>query len=54
MPRKKTEPNDTITLLILRDGVFVAEDERRDEGDQCAVKREIAEKIIGNGHGRLV
>jgi hypothetical protein len=51
MPRKKT---DTETLLILRDGVFVADDERRDEGDQCEVAPELAKKIIENGHGRLL
>lgn len=51
MARKKA---DTITLLILRDGVFVADDEKRTKGDRRTVARDIAEKIIGNGHARPV
>jgi hypothetical protein len=54
MARKKAEPADVVTLLILRDGVFIEADVKRFEGDQCEVRRDIAEQIIRNGHGRLV
>ena len=54
MPRKKASPEDTLTIVILRDGVFIADDDRRDEGDQCTIARDVAEKIIANGHGKRV
>lgn len=53
MAARKKLP-DTITLLILRDGVFIADDERRDEGDQCPVRREIANILIERGHAQRV
>jgi hypothetical protein len=52
MPRKANP--DTLSLLILRDGVFIADDVSADKGDQCAVDRKTALKIIENGHGQLV
>jgi hypothetical protein len=54
MARKKAELADTVTLLILRDGVFIDADVKRFEGDQCEVRRDIAEQIIRNGHGRAI
>ena len=54
MPRKKSEQADVVTLLILRDGVFIADDERRDEGDQCAVDAAIAKVLIERGHAKRV
>ena len=51
MARKKT---DTDTLLILRDGVFIADDERRDEGDQCSVDAKVAKVLIERGHAKRI
>jgi hypothetical protein len=48
------KPGPTVSLVILRDGVFVASDDKRMKGDRCEVAADIAEKIIGNGHGRAV
>lgn len=41
-----------IELKILRDGVFVAEDVRRDKGQTAKVSPDIAKILIGNGHAQ--
>jgi hypothetical protein len=41
-----------VTVEILKDGVFYAEDERSDKGDKPAVDPKVAEILIENGHAK--
>jgi hypothetical protein len=50
---KKTVDGET-TIEILSDGVFIAEDDRRDKGDKATVPADIAEILIERGHGKSV
>lgn len=43
---------DSVQIEILRDGVFVAEDERCDAGDVATVAAEIADALVKNGHAK--
>ena len=43
---------DGVQVEILRDGVFVAEDERRNTGDVATVHAEIADALVKNGHAK--
>lgn len=49
-----TKKPDTVALLILRDGVFIADSEQRDANDKCTVPAAIAKILIGNGHAKRV
>jgi hypothetical protein len=44
-PRKDGD----VTVEILRDGVFYAEDKRADKGDKVAVPVDVAEGLKANG-----
>ena len=51
MARKKAD----VKIEILADGVFVADDDRKDKGAIVeGVDPNIAAIIVKNGHGRLV
>ena len=41
-----------VQVEILRDGVFVAEDQRCDTGDVATVSAEIADALVKNGHAK--
>lgn len=43
---------DSVRIEILRDGVFVAEDQPRNKGDVETVPAEIAEALVKNGHAK--
>ena len=43
---------DAVQIEILADGVFVAEDERRDKGDVETVATDIADSLVKSGHAK--
>lgn len=47
-PRKDGD----VTVEILRDGVFHAEDERSDRGDKPTVSPDVANILIERGHAK--
>lgn len=48
---KETEPK-FVDVSMLRDGVFVAEDVRKDKGEKAFVPADIAKVLIDNGHAK--
>jgi hypothetical protein len=49
-----TKKPDSVALLILRDGVFIADSERRDANDKCTVPAAVAKTLIERGHAKRV
>ena len=45
---------DTATVVMLRDGVFYAEDQHADKGDKVECDAATAATLIENGHARTV
>ena len=45
-------PKKLIELVILRDGVFVAEDVRKDKGETAKASPDIAQLLIERGHAK--
>jgi hypothetical protein len=43
---------ETVQIEILRDGVFVADNERQDVGAVVSVPAEIADALVKSGHAK--
>lgn len=54
MARPKKTPEGDMSVAILADGVFIADDVRAAKGDKVTLAADIAETLIENGHARRV
>lgn len=54
MARPKKALEGMVEIEITADGVFIAEDERRDKAARAMVPADIAKLLIENGHGKPV
>lgn len=44
----------TVNLIILRDGVFLFADIRRDAGDECVASEDVADILVKRGDAKRV
>jgi hypothetical protein len=51
---KQKKAADKAAIEILRDGVFVAADVRKDKGERAEVTPEVAQLLIERGFARVV
>lgn len=49
MARPRKVPEGEVSMTILRDGVFAAEDMRSDKGDKVTVPAEVAAELEAKG-----
>lgn len=54
MPRPKKEADSSVSVEILRDGVFPFDDVRKDKGERATVPPHIAKILIERGHAKPV
>jgi len=52
MGRPRKVPEGDMIVVIIKDGVFIADDVRREKGAVEAVPAVIAEALIGSGHAK--
>lgn len=50
MPRKA----ETVEITVLRDGVFIADDVRKDKGERGHASPDVAKLLIERGHAKPV
>lgn len=50
MPRHPKVADEPVLVRAIRDGVFVADDERIDEGEEAIASPEDAKVLIERGH----
>lgn len=54
MARPRKVPEGAVEIEVLRDGVFVGEDECKDKGERATCPADIAEILCERGHAKRV